>query len=212
MSRPIMLHYSKTGCHFHGLCIADVIFLKNRVIRCNFHFFINFGYVMNCDELTVWRVGSVMTWLWRFDCVMSWPCDELTGSHSNWSTTRHYHKQCMALNCRFSFWRCQSVFFCFCTKYLANRWTDLRQIHTEDMFGPSFGRVWRSRSKVSAACVRFMFGKTSLASSFSVRIIVWNHSHILVLLQLWPYASSSVMLEKFTCRRGHGEGRSFVSM
>jgi len=67
MSRPIMLHYSKTGCHFHGLCIADVIFLKNRVIRCNFHFFINFGYVMNCDESTVWWVG----------CMTSWPCDEL---------------------------------------------------------------------------------------------------------------------------------------
>ena len=29
-----------------------------------------------------------------------------------------------------------------------NRWTDLRQIHTEDVFGPSFGRVGMSRSKV----------------------------------------------------------------
>ena len=29
-----------------------------------------------------------------------------------------------------------------------NRWMDLRQIHTEDMFGPSFGRVWTSRTKV----------------------------------------------------------------
>jgi len=27
-------------------------------------------------------------------------------------------------------------------KYLGNRWTDLRQIHTEDVFGPSLGRVW----------------------------------------------------------------------
>jgi len=47
----------------------------------------------------------------------------------------------------------------------------LRQIHTEDMFGPSLGRVWRSRSKdkvvrdktwhfwaLLAACVWFMFG------------------------------------------------------
>ena len=25
-------------------------------------------------------------------------------------------------------------------------WTDLHQIHTEDVFGPSFGRLWRSRS------------------------------------------------------------------
>jgi len=54
----------------------------------------------------------------------------------------------------------------------------------EYVFGPSLGRVWRSRSKVkdqrsrspgakrhlsdlSAACVRFMYGKTSLASSYS---------------------------------------------
>jgi len=29
-----------------------------------------------------------------------------------------------------------------------NRWTDLRQIHTEDMFGPLLGWVWMSRSKV----------------------------------------------------------------
>jgi len=55
---------------------------------------------------------------------------------------------------------------------------DLCHIHIEDVFGPSLGRVWRSRSKVKVtrdqkrhfsallvACVRFMFGKTSLASS-----------------------------------------------
>jgi len=28
-----------------------------------------------------------------------------------------------------------------CMKYLGNHWTDLRQIHTEDVFGPSLGRV-----------------------------------------------------------------------
>jgi len=45
------------------------------------------------------------------------------------------------VNCgRFSFWRRQSV-FCLCMKYLGNRWTDLRHIHTEDVFGPSLGRV-----------------------------------------------------------------------
>jgi len=38
--------------------------------------------------------------------------------------------------------------FFVCMKYLRNRWTDLRQIRTENMFGPSLGRVWRSRSKV----------------------------------------------------------------
>jgi len=39
-------------------------------------------------------------------------------------------------------------FFSLCMKYFGNRWTDLRQIHMEDVFGPSLGRVWRSRSKV----------------------------------------------------------------
>jgi len=38
--------------------------------------------------------------------------------------------------------------FCLCMKYLGNQWTDLRQIHTADMFGPLLGGVWRSRSKV----------------------------------------------------------------
>jgi len=33
------------------------------------------------------------------------------------------------------------VFFCLCMKYLGNRWTDLRQIHREDVFGPSLGRT-----------------------------------------------------------------------
>jgi len=59
---------------------------------------------------------------------------------------------------------------------LGNHWTDLRQIHTEDVFGPSLGRVWRSIkvkgqghqvqkrqfSALSVACMRFVFGKTSL--------------------------------------------------
>jgi len=87
-----------------------------------------------------------------------------------------------AVNCgRFCFWRRQSVVFCLCMKYFGDRWTALRQIDREDMFGPSLGWVWRSLLKVKrqrlqgqkrhfsallAACVRFMFGKTSLASSF----------------------------------------------
>jgi len=61
--------------------------------------------------------------------------------------------------------------------------------YTEDVLGPSLGRVSRSRSKVkvisgifrlnSAVCVRFVFGKTSLACSlkflkiFFVNILVW---------------------------------------
>jgi len=66
-----------------------------------------------------------------------------------------------AVNCgRFRFWRRQSV-FCLCMKNLGNRWTDLRQIHTEDVFGLSLGRVWkwgqRSRSPgtKTAFCGRF---------------------------------------------------------
>jgi len=87
-----------------------------------------------------------------------------------------------AVNCgRFCIWRRQSVgFFCLCMKYLGNRWTDLRQIHAEDVFGTSLRQVWRSRSKIKVTrenngifgpfgglrAVYAMFGKTSLASSF----------------------------------------------
>ena len=35
-----------------------------------------------------------------------------------------------------------------CMKYLRNCWTELRQIHTQYVFGTSRGRVWRSRWKV----------------------------------------------------------------
>jgi len=94
---------------------------------------------------------------------------------------------------RFCFWRCLWLFLC--VKYLWNRWTDLHQIHTEDVFGPSLGRVWRSRSKAKvtrnktrhflallADCMHFVFGKTSLASSVVVVVVsiyepyVFRHS------------------------------------
>ena len=39
-------------------------------------------------------------------------------------------------------------FACLCMKYVGNRWTNLRHIHTEDVFGPSLGQVWMPRSKV----------------------------------------------------------------
>jgi len=58
--------------------------------------------------------------------------------------------QCLphAVNClRFCFWR-RLWLFCLCMKYVGNRWTDLRQIHREDVFGHSLGRVWMWRSKV----------------------------------------------------------------
>ena len=64
--------------------------------------------------------------------------------------------------------------FCFCMKCLGNRRMDLGQIHKKDVFVPSLGQVWSSRSPgtktafsaLSAAYVRFVFGKTSLASSY----------------------------------------------
>jgi len=40
------------------------------------------------------------------------------------------------------------LFVCLCAKYLLNHWTDLSQIHTEDVFGRSLGWVWMLRSKV----------------------------------------------------------------
>ena len=67
--------------------------------------------------------------------------------------------------------------FCLCMKYLGNCWTDLRQIHTEDVFGPLHGRVWRSKVEGQGhqgqklffgSFVRFIFSKTSLASSVSL--------------------------------------------
>jgi len=97
------------------------------------------------------------------------------------------------------------VYFYLWIEYLENGWTDLRQIHREDVFCLSLGGVWMSRSKVKGqghqgqissplkmrcnalaemtstsirwdhsvaagndrsaqcGCVRFMFGKISLA-------------------------------------------------
>jgi len=88
----------------------------------------------------------------------------------------------ITVNCgRFCFWHHQSVFFCLCMKYFGNSWKDLCRIHTEDVFGPSLRWVWRWSqslsspgtkkrhfSALSAACVQFMFGKTSLASSINI--------------------------------------------
>jgi len=62
-----------------------------------------------------------------------------------------------AVNCgRFCFWRRQFVVFCL-YEYLGNRWTDLCQIHTEDVFGPPQGLVWRLRSKSPWTKLAFFF-------------------------------------------------------
>jgi len=65
MSRPIVLCYGKTGCHFHGLCIAYIIFIKIAVLR---QFSVLFCKFYLRDEL------------WWVDHVTSWQCDDLTGS------------------------------------------------------------------------------------------------------------------------------------
>ena len=49
-----------------------------------------------------------------------------------------------AVNCGKLLFLAQSLcVFCLCMKYLRNHWMDLCQIHTEDLFSPSLGQVWR---------------------------------------------------------------------
>jgi len=53
-----------------------------------------------------------------------------------------------AVNCvRFCFWRRQSVVFCL-REIFPDRWTDMCQIHTEDVFVPCSDE-WRSKVKVT---------------------------------------------------------------
>jgi len=40
-----------------------------------------------------------------------------------------------------------TFFVCSCMKYLWNHWTDVHQIHMADVFGPSLGWIWMSRSQ-----------------------------------------------------------------
>ena len=40
------------------------------------------------------------------------------------------------------------LFVCEISRAVGQRWTDLRQIHREDVFGPSLGWVWMSGSNV----------------------------------------------------------------
>jgi len=101
-----------------------------------------------------------------FDTV-AWTSLNATVKGQRWGSSR-------ARNCGFD-------------KYLRSRSTDLRQIHTEDVWGPAIGKVWRWRSKVksqghngqkryfmaiSVPCVRFVFDKTS--SLASLLTLVWE--------------------------------------
>ena len=81
-------------------------------------------------------------------------------------------------------------FFCLCMKYLGNCWTDFRQIHMEDAFGPLLGRVWRSRSKVKVT--RDKTGK------------LLRHPHWRCTVRRAPYAANVVQQQTrpFRGRRG----------
>jgi len=72
------------------------------------------------------------------------------------------------------FWRCLWP-FCLCMKYIGNFWTDLCQIDREDVIGPSFGRVWRSRSKVKGQRSRLPGTKTAF-SALSSSVWMWRKS------------------------------------
>jgi len=61
--------------------------------------------------------------------------------------------------------------FCLCMKYLRNRWTDLRQIHTEDVFGP-LGQVWGQGEFRRPACGLCL--EKHLRSSYCVIRLVFS--------------------------------------
>jgi len=110
-------------------------------------------HAVNCVRFCFWCCMSLFVRVWNISEPLNWFAPNSQGRHV-WSLAR------TSLNVKSKFKVTTDKNWVF-GWYLGNRWTDLQQIHTEDMFGPSLGRVWRSRS-ISAACVRFVFGKTSL--------------------------------------------------
>jgi len=83
------------------------------------------------------------------------------------------------------------LFVCLCAKYPGNRWTHLRQIHTEDVFDSLLGRVWMSRSKVNV---------TGTKSGKLPR----SHPHWQCIARRVPYAANDVPQETGPFR-GHRE-------
>jgi len=61
------------------------------------------------------------------------------------------------------------LFFCLSLKYLENGWTDLRQIHREDVFDSQLGRLWMSRSKVKVT-----MDKNVLSTPITPATTEWN--------------------------------------
>ena len=80
------------------------------------------------------------------------------------------------------FWCCLWP-FCLCMKYLRNCWTDLCQIDIDDVIGPSFGRVWRSRSKVKGQCHQ------GQKTGFSADIYRWTDLVLCSLRRVWKSKS-----------------------
>ena len=123
----------------------------------------------------------------------------------SWATQGKRTKKCYILIYYPTQWTAEGSVFgavcvlCLCMKYLGNRWTDLRQIHRKDVFGPSLGGIRMSGSTVkgqdhqeqkwhfsalSAACVRFLFGKTSLASTY-----IYYYDVIIIIFILIHYTT-----------------------
>jgi len=85
-----------------------------------------------------------------------WPVRmELSQSHfslqSQMSITRKLNFFDVSTTRRFCFWRCLWRFGCVWNKLISGTAERIcAKFPTEDVFGPSLGRVWRSRSKVKS--------------------------------------------------------------
>jgi len=42
------------------------------------------NWLIQCEDVIVWRVGHVTSWLWRVDYMTSWPCDKLDMWRVDW--------------------------------------------------------------------------------------------------------------------------------
>jgi len=76
-----------------------------------------------------------------------------------------------------------SLFFWLPLKYLGNGWTDVRQIHSEDVFNPSLARVGMSRSKVTRDKKRKTAESSPLTmhcKASAVRRTRWKWRHVAV--------------------------------
>jgi len=85
--------------------------------------------------------------------------------------------------------------FCLSLRYLGNGWTDLCQIHREDMFGPSLRRVWMSRSKVKSQGHQGQKTENCWVISARQDQYLWNGWTICAKLLVWSLAQMSLKVE-----------------